>query len=102
VRLVSRRYVVEVLDALTDRPSTQRELCRVLRVYRRPITVALRALAAHGAIRRINHEGSWDGRDPAAARFELTDTGHGILDLLNRLEVWDAIYERYLLDHPDD
>lgn len=72
VRLVSRPYVVDVLDTLVGRPMTHRELCRVLRAFRRPITEAIRALA-----------------------------GHGILELLQHIAVWEAIYERYLHSHPE-
>lgn len=101
VRLVSQPHVVEVLDTLEGRPMTHRELCRVLRVFRRPVTEALRALAACGAIRRTNHQGSWDGRDPEATRYELTGAGHGILEVLQHIAVWEAIYERFLHSHPE-
>jgi len=95
VRLVSRPYVVEVLDALMCQPVTQHRLRRVLRLRRSRLTVALRALAAYGAIRRGDQHGSWDGRDPAPTLYELTDIGRGLLDLLQQMDVWDSFYERY-------
>jgi DNA-binding HxlR family transcriptional regulator len=99
VRLVDRRYAVEVLDALAGPPLTYRRLRRVLVAHRGQLTEALRALAAHGAIRAHGRCGSWDGPVDANACYELTDIGFGILDLLNRIEVWESIYRRYL-DRP--
>jgi hypothetical protein len=55
----------------------------------------LRALAAYSAIRRHGEQGSWDRTDPADTRYQLTDIGCGILELLNRTDVSDAIYQRY-------
>ena len=96
VRLVSQPNVVEVLDALSSRPVRLDRLRRLLRVRQPSLTAALRALAAHGAIRRRDRHGSWDGRDDAARAYELTDIGHGLVDLLEQVDVWDALYERYL------
>ncbi len=96
VRLVSQPYVVEVLDALSDRPMTRERLLRLLRVRRSSLAAALRALAAHGAVRRRDRHGSWDGRDGASTVYELTDIGHRLIELLKRVDVWDALYERYL------
>lgn len=96
VRLVDRPYVVEVLDALAGPPLTYRRLRGVLMAHRGQLTEALRALAAYGAIRGHGRYGSWDGPVDASACYELTDIGVGVLELLNRIEVWESMYRRYL------
>jgi DNA-binding HxlR family transcriptional regulator len=98
VRLISQRYVVEVLDALTVRPLTRRQLGELLGVHRPALAVALRALASNGAIRRLDCHGSWDRPDLAATGYELTGTGRALVELLQHDELWDALYQRYLHD----
>jgi DNA-binding HxlR family transcriptional regulator len=102
VRLVLQQYAVEVVDALFGLPLTLRRLRKVLGVRRGPLMETLRALAAYGAIRRCGEQGSWDGTDPDGARYELTDIGYGIIELLNRIDRWNDIYQRYLDNHPTD
>jgi DNA-binding HxlR family transcriptional regulator len=94
--LVSQRYVVEVLDALTARPLTLPELRRILRARPRPLVSAVRSLAARGAVRRLGHHGSWDDRGSLTTRYALTGTGREIAGRLERIEVWDALYQRYV------
>lgn len=96
VRLVSLRYAVEVLDALDGPPMTQHRLRRVLLANRGQLTVALRALAAYGAIRRHGRQESWDTPNDATTSYELTGTGRDVLDLLNHIGVWEDFYRRYL------
>jgi len=90
--LVSQPYVVEILDLLRREPLTQRQLGRTL--PRRRLTRALRALAAHGAIRRRDRHGSWDHLVPAT--YELTTIGRETVALLEQADTWDALYQRYL------
>jgi DNA-binding HxlR family transcriptional regulator len=99
VRLVHLPYAVEVLDALDGPPMTLRRLRRVLLARRAELTSSLRALAAYGAIRRRAGQGSWDDREKATTSYELTDTGHDVLAVLNRIDVWEEIYLRYLHRH---
>ncbi|HEV8556494.1 MAG TPA: hypothetical protein VGR06_08885 [Actinophytocola sp.] len=77
VRLVSQPYVVEVLDALSTRPWTRQQLGRMLHVRRCRLMVALRALAAHGAVRRRDHQGSWDGDDPTSTETSSPTRARG-------------------------
>lgn len=95
-RLVSHRYVVETLDALTEAPRTRRELQALLRAPQRRLATSLRVLAAQGVIRRCGEHGSWDDGDPADVLYELTDTGRRIAEQLDQFDVWVALYERYL------
>ena len=93
--IVSKRYAVDILDALAERPHTYAELRTSLRAHRHDLDTAIRTLAAQGAIQRPAHPGSWDGRAPAPTRYELT-TGHHLAHQLSQLEIWTAIYEYYL------
>lgn len=96
VRLVNLPYAVEVLDALYGPPMTLRRLCRVLLARRAELTPSLRALVVYGAIRRRAPHGSWDDGDKATTSYELTDTCRDVLSVLNRIDVWEEIYLRYL------
>jgi DNA-binding HxlR family transcriptional regulator len=92
-RLVSRRHVVEVLDALAESPRTRADLRRQLPGRARALDTALRALAAHGAVRRTDL-GTWDLPGAATTRYQLTPAGHRLVALLSRLDVWTALYSQ--------
>ena len=93
--LVSQYRAVEVLDALTERPHTLRELQSAIGAARRPLARTLRVLAAHGTVRRTS-SGSWDRLNRTAARYDLTGTGRQLAAELSRLDVWTELYEHYL------
>ncbi|WP_340687879.1 hypothetical protein LCL61_17945 [Amycolatopsis coloradensis] len=95
-RLVSQPHVVEILDILAEAPCSLEDLHRQLRVSRQAVTSALRVLAAAGVAHRHGHSGSWDNRPSPSVRHGLTATGRDLARQLDRLEVWTALYRRYL------
>ena len=98
-RLVSQRYVVEVLDALADAPHTRAELRRLLHARPAALDAAVRALAAHGAVRQPD-QGTWDLPGSAGTRYQLTPEGHRFVALLSRLDVWTALYSQRPPEQP--
>jgi len=100
--IVSKRYAVDILDTLAERPHTYAELRTSLRAHRHDLDTAIRTLAAQGAIQRPTHPGSWDRRAPAHAQYELTTTGHELAHQLSQMNVWTAIYEYFLYAPPLD
>ena len=92
-RLICCPGAVELLDELASGARDFTELRRV--VPRRVLEPALRALAAEGALRRTP-TGTWDARPSGEVVFSLTATGHRFVDELSDLDVWVAVYERYL------
>ncbi|KAA2261076.1 hypothetical protein F0L68_18625 [Solihabitans fulvus] len=100
LRLIGRRYVIDVLDALDAGPHTQASLRSRLHARRGPLAAALRALAAYGAVQRLDRHGSWDARDTAPVVYRLTPDGSDLVRRLSRLDVWTRFYEHYLHQQP--
>lgn len=92
-RVIRCPGAVELLDELASGARTVAALRRV--VPRRVFGPAVRALAAEGALRRSS-TGTWDGRPGGAVLVSLTATGHRMVAGLSDLDVWVAVYERYL------
>ncbi|MET8875071.1 helix-turn-helix domain-containing protein [Nocardia sp. NPDC004604] len=91
--LVSRRYVVEILDALSNRPHTSAELTRLIHVRRNTLAHVLRVIASQGVI-TADSQGSWDHSLDSADAIRLTDRGTRTIESLSNLSVWTALYER--------
>ncbi|MGK3202753.1 hypothetical protein [Amycolatopsis sp. MEPSY49] len=92
-RVISCPAAAEILDELVVGPRRFRELRGLV-----PLSViqrALRVLAAEGAL-RCDTGGSWDGRLNGGAVFALTGPGRQIVSELSALDVWVAVYDRYL------
>ncbi|WP_158896074.1 winged helix-turn-helix transcriptional regulator [Amycolatopsis anabasis] len=94
--LISVRCVVEVLDALTSGPGTYASLRQQTRARTTTLTVALRALAASGMVRRPRACGSWDEHDPPDTCYEPTDQGRHLARHLHRLDAWIELFEEDL------
>lgn len=92
-RVICCPGAVELLDELASGARAFGGLRRA--VPRRVLEPALRVLAAEGAV-QCSRPGSWDGRPGGEVMFSLTATGHRFLDDLSDLDVWVAVYERYL------
>ncbi|WP_406238604.1 hypothetical protein [Nocardia sp. NBC_01009] len=97
--LVSHRYIVEILDALSNRPHTAAELTAITTGRHRALAQALRVAASHGLVTN-DCRGSWDGAIPATDIIRLTDRGMRAVELLSNLSVWTALYEH--TDHAHD
>jgi DNA-binding HxlR family transcriptional regulator len=94
-RVISCAGAAEILDELVAGPRVLGELRRT--VPRSVLGPALRLLAAQGAVRRST-AGSWDGRPLPATVFEITPAGRDLATGLSDLDIWVAVYERYLGD----
>jgi DNA-binding HxlR family transcriptional regulator len=91
--LIRRPYVAELLAALDARPHTLAELGRSTGGPRRLLVDGLRALAAHHAVTRTPHTGSWDRATDRDARYRLTPAGHALIENLFSLDAWHAAYD---------
>ncbi|WP_433599285.1 winged helix-turn-helix transcriptional regulator [Nocardia sp. CA-135953] len=91
--LVSHRFVVEVLDALTHRPQSVSELTAAVTGARRAPAAALRVLASHGLI-LADPEGSWDQPPADTSVIRLTGRGQAAVAALSSLQVWTVLYEQ--------
>ena len=89
--LLSRPYVLEVLDALSTGPLTAAALVRLVHTGRRTIRLTLHALAVEGLVAR-QHGGSWDTRPDPDTRFTLTPAGHALVNHLWQPDVWADLY----------
>lgn len=94
--LASCQDALEILDALAEGPHTFAELRARLPFRTRRLHRALRILAAENAILRLHEAGSWDNRPVTQTHYELTTSGHQLVEELNDLDVWITMYERYL------
>ncbi|MFI6367868.1 hypothetical protein ACIBG0_34590 [Nocardia sp. NPDC050630] len=90
--LVSHRHVVEVLDALSNRPHVIAELATTIAGRRSALIPALRVLAAHGLI-TTDSPGSWDRPPTATHAIGLTSRGVDTVASLSHLAIWSALYE---------
>ncbi|WP_410622956.1 hypothetical protein [Amycolatopsis sp. cmx-8-4] len=92
-RVISCPGAAELLDELASGGRVFADLRR--RFPRRVLDPALRVLAAEGALRR-SEAGTWDEKSGRDVVLSLTGTGQRIVEDLSDLDVWVAVYERYL------
>ncbi|WP_433522614.1 winged helix-turn-helix transcriptional regulator [Nocardia pseudovaccinii] len=90
--LVSRRHVVEILDALSNRPHTTAELTTLIHVRRNTLARVLRVIASQSLI-AADSQGSWDWPLEATDVIRLTGRGTQTIESLSSLSVWTALYE---------
>lgn len=102
LRVVSRRYAVDVLDLLANRPRTFDELRAAVRARPRELDDAIRSLATENAITCPEQPGSWDARAPATTRYELTATGQDMIDRLCQPDAWTTMEEYYRHRRPPE
>jgi DNA-binding HxlR family transcriptional regulator len=92
-RVICCPGAAELLDELASGARAFAELRRAF--PRRVLEPALRVLAAEGALRR-SPAGTWDGRPGGDVVVSLTAAGGRLVAELSDLDVWVAVYERYL------
>ncbi|MBB5916756.1 DNA-binding transcriptional ArsR family regulator [Nocardia transvalensis] len=90
--LVSHRYVVEILDALSGGPRCASELSAVVHT-RRGLGHALRVLASQALI-STERDGSWDVPVTGIDSVRLTRRGQRIVEALSSIEMWTALFEQ--------
>jgi len=89
--LVGRPYLAELLDALSQRPMTARQLRVALPRSRRVIGGALRDLVV-GRLVTGGTAGSWDEGVPADTRYRITERGRLAVRMLSSFSVWELLY----------
>ncbi|MFG1642763.1 hypothetical protein ACGFMK_20940 [Amycolatopsis sp. NPDC049252] len=92
-RVICCPGAAELLDALAPGGRSYAELRHTF--PRRVLDPAVRVLAAEGAVRR-SEPGTWDGKSGRGVVLSLTATGQRLVAELSDLDVWVAVYERYL------
>ena len=90
--LVSHRYVVEVLDALSQGPMTMADIRASIGAGRRELAAAVRLVAARGLVTR-NDTGSWDTDASVHAVYQHTDRGAAVFDSLSRFSFWTTAFD---------
>jgi DNA-binding HxlR family transcriptional regulator len=85
--LLSRPYVLEILDALSAGPLTVTDLIREVRAGRRTVLLTLRSLAVAALVGR-HDGGGWDTRPTPDTRFTLTAAGRAFVDELWQPGAW--------------
>src|ERR1700704_261807 len=91
--LVSHRYVIEVLDALSNGPMTLADIRSSIHGGRRELAAAVRLGAARGLV-TSKDTGSW-GTDAAVdATYRHTDLGRAVFELLSRFSFWTTVFDR--------
>jgi DNA-binding HxlR family transcriptional regulator len=90
--LVSHRYVVEVLDALSHGPMTLADIRSSIHAGRRELTAAVRLVAARGLVTR-NDGGSWDTDASVHAVYRHTDLGRAVFESLSRFSFWTTVFD---------
>jgi DNA-binding HxlR family transcriptional regulator len=91
--LVSHRYVVEVLDALSHGPMTLADIRSSIHAGRRELAAAVRLVAARGLVTR-NDTGSWDTDASVHAVYRHTDLGRAVFESLSRFSFWTTVFDR--------
>jgi DNA-binding HxlR family transcriptional regulator len=91
--LVSHRYVVEVLDALSDGPMTLADIRSSVHAGRRELAAAVRLVAARGLVTRSD-TGSWDTDASVHAVYRHTDLGRDVYEALSRFSFWTTVFDR--------
>jgi DNA-binding HxlR family transcriptional regulator len=91
--LVSHRYVVEVLDALSSGPMTMADIRSSIHAGRRELAAAVRLVAARGLVTR-NDTGSWDTDASVDAIYRHTDLGRVVFESLSRFSFWTTVFDR--------
>lgn len=97
--LISGKWVMLVLPALTDGPLRNGELLRRIEgISQKVLTQTLRQLERHGLIERHDYR-----EKPAHVEYRLTPIAYSLVDTLTALDRWaerhfpelDAACERY-------
>jgi DNA-binding HxlR family transcriptional regulator len=91
--LVSHRYVIEVLDALSNGPMTLADIRSSIHGGRRELAAAVRLVAARGLV-TPNDTGSWDTDASVDATYRHTDLGRAVFELLSRFSFWTTVFDR--------
>lgn len=92
--LVSRRYLVEVLDALAAGPMTLEQMRSALPGGARwDLVPALRDLVVTGLVAG-GTPGSRDSMGSLDEPYDYTARGRAVVDLLSRFSVWTSLYDR--------
>ena len=91
--LVSHRYVIEVLDALSNGPMTLADIRSSIHGGRRELAAAVRLVAAHGLVTR-DDTGSWDTDASINAIYRHTDLGRVVFESLSRFSFWTRVFDR--------
>ncbi|WIV59247.1 winged helix-turn-helix transcriptional regulator [Amycolatopsis nalaikhensis] len=94
--VVGRPGAVEVVEALADGAKSHIALCAAVPLAKRKLERVLRTLAAEGVLVRCDEPGTWDLWPGRTTRYALTASGRELVAVLSDLDVWVAIYERYL------
>lgn len=89
--LLSRPYVLEVLDSLAAGPLTVAGLVRQVHAGRRTVRRTLHSLAVEALVRRLDG-GSWDALPNPDTRFALTAAGRALVDDLWQPDAWTDLY----------
>ena len=89
--LLSRPYVLEVLDALAAGPLTVTGLVHQVRAGRRVVRCTLHSLAVEALVGR-HDGGSWDTLPNSDTRFTLTAAGRALVDELWQPDSWTDLY----------
>ncbi|BBY65115.1 hypothetical protein [Mycolicibacterium helvum] len=90
--LVSRPYLVDVLDVLTAGPMTIAQMQSALPGARRAVVQVLRDLVVTGLIVG-GTPGSRDGMGSYDERYQCTARGRSVVALLSRFSIWTALYD---------
>lgn len=90
--LISRPYLVDVLDVLTDGPLTIAEIQSEVPGARRNLVQALRDLVVTGLVIG-GMPGSCDGIGSNDSLYQHSERGRDIVELLSRFTVWTALYD---------
>lgn len=85
--LLSRPYVLEILDALSAGPLTVTALISEVHAGRRTVLLTLRGLAVAALVGR-HDGGSWDTRPTPDTRFTLTAAGRALVEELWQSDAW--------------
>jgi DNA-binding HxlR family transcriptional regulator len=91
--LVSHRYVVEVLDALSHGPTTLADIRSSVGAGRRELAAAVRLVAARGLVTRSD-TGSWDTDASTDVFYRHTDLGRAVFESLSRFSFWTTVFDR--------
>jgi DNA-binding HxlR family transcriptional regulator len=91
--LVSHRYVIEVLDALSNGPMTLADIRSSIHAGRRELAAAVRLIAARGLVTR-DDTGSWDTDASNNAIYRHTDLGRVVFESLSRFSFWTRVFDR--------
>ncbi|WP_460725660.1 hypothetical protein [Nocardia heshunensis] len=88
--LITHRYVIEILDLLSESGCTTALLVRILKAPSPDLAAALRLIAAHGLLSTAE-PGSWDEPLLVPGALHLTDRGEAVARILSHPTVARAL-----------